>query len=390
MRSFRYWRLIKLTRRVIWRSIRVIRMTVVMMVAGVIGRLRKPHQVLVQKSKDGFELGSNVVLFLHWDRAGRVREELFAYIAQFRDAGRSVVFVTNAGKLDPTAERRLMALCAGVIIRRNVGYDFGGWRDAIETLDLPRPGTKEIIIANDSVFGPVRPLEATLSRLDYAEADVWGLTDSWQRRYHLQSYFVAFGSRAIHSPVFREFWAKVLPAPSKEFIIRKYEIGMTQAILQSGLRVSAVWPYDQLIRQVERDLRGEYLVPEKTNQMATMLDIDHDPHYQSTRSTPLEANTDEVGDHQKLLRRRQLLRLRHAIVRRKALNPTADLWRQLLLAGFPLIKRELLFDNPTRVEDVAEWANVLHNECGVDPEILSVIEHSVKQRLKGERCSMVD
>ncbi|OYW09698.1 MAG: lipopolysaccharide biosynthesis protein, partial [Acidiphilium sp. 37-67-22] len=128
-----------------------------MSVAAVIGRLRSPHQVIARKPDRGFELGPRVVLFLHWDRGGRVREALFDYIAQLAASGRSVVFLTNAGELDPSAEARLLDLCAGILVRRNIGYDFGGWRDAIETLDLPRAGTEEIIIANDSIFGPIRP-----------------------------------------------------------------------------------------------------------------------------------------------------------------------------------------------------------------------------------------
>ncbi len=52
---------------------------------------------------------------------------------------------------------------------------------------------------------------------------------------------------------------------------------------------------------------------------------------------------------------------------RVALNPTSDLWRQLLLSGFPFIKRELLRDNPTRVEDVADWAEVVRDVLAADP-----------------------
>lgn len=310
-----------------------------MTAAGVVGRLRNPHQVVAQRPAEGFELGPKVVLFLHWDHGGRVRGALFDYIAQLQDAGRSVVFVTNAGKLEPTAEARLVALCAGILIRRNIGYDFGGWRDAIETLDLPRAGTEEIIIANDSVFGPIRPLEATLLQLDYTEADVWGLTDSWQRRYHLQSYFVAFGPRAIRAPAFRKFWASVIPAPSKVFTIQKYEVGMTQTMLDAGIRISAVWPYEMLIRQVTRDQLAGYL----------------------------ESNAGERINLRQLRRWRHTLRLRDAIGRRKALNPTSDLWRYLMLEGFPFIKRELVRSNPTHVEDIGDiedWVGELVLEKG--------------------------
>ena len=51
---------------------------------------------------------------------------------------------------------------------------------------------------------------------------------------------------------------------------------------------------------------------------------------------------------------------------RTALNPTSDLWRQLLSAGFPFIKRELLRDNPTGVSDVMEWRDVVAQTSGAD------------------------
>ena len=302
-----------------------------MMIAGLLGRLRSPRQIVTQKPTGIIHLSPKVVLFIHWDRSGQVRESLFDYIRQLKDSGRSVVFVTNSGRLEPSAEAMLMALCAGILIRRNVGYDFGGWRDALETLDLPRPDTEEIIIANDSVCGPFLPLQPLLSRLDYTLADVWGLTDSWQYRYHLQSYFIAFGPRAIRSPVFRRFWSKVIPAPSKIFIIRRYEVGLTQALLEAGLEVSALWPYETLTRQVTRAQIMEYL----------------------------GSDTDETIDPRQLARWRHALRLREAVARRVALNPTSDLWRYLLLSDYPFIKRELLDRNPICVEDIGDWEDVL-------------------------------
>ncbi|HET9146551.1 MAG TPA: rhamnan synthesis F family protein [Acetobacteraceae bacterium] len=320
---------------------RAIRDGIVNGVSSILGRLRSPHQIIRVAPAGQVQLGGRIVLFLHFDSGGRVREALYDYIAQLAASGRSVVFITNSGRLDPVAEARLAALCACVVIRRNIGYDFGGWRDVIEHFDLPRPDTQEIIIVNDSVFGPIRPLETTLLRLDYESADVWGLTESWQRRYHLQSYFVAFGPRAIRAPAFREFWASVIPAPAKSYVIGRYEVGMTQSLLKAGLRLNVLWSYESLTKQVGRDQIAAYLAAE----------------------TAPGAKVDPVD----LTRWLHVLRLRDAIARRKALNPTSDLWRHLLLSGYPFIKRELLRDNPTRVEDIGDWADVLRDTLGVDP-----------------------
>ncbi len=322
--------------RIAWHEADAVRTAAEVRSAHILGRLRNPHQVIASKPAGGITLGPKVVLFLHWDRDGRVRETLFDYISQLAESGRSVVFVTNAGRIEPVTEERLLTFCAGILIRRNVGYDFGGWRDAIDTLGLPHAGTEEIIIANDSVFGPFCPLEPTLSRFDYSEADVWGLTESWQHRYHLQSYFVAFGPHAIRSPAFHEFWSHVIPAPSKAYIIRRYEVGLTQTLLEAGLRLSAVWPYDMLIKQVRH----------------------------------MEAINKENSDQADLNRWEQTSQLQAAIARRKPLNPTSDLWRYLLLSDYPFIKRELLRDNPTRVKDIEDWKMVLGANIGMENDRL--------------------
>ena len=310
-------------------------------IAGGLGRLRDPHQVIAARPAGDIALGPKIVLFLHWDSSGKVRDALFHYIADLAETGRSIVFVTNSGRLDPVAETRLASLCAGILIRRNIGYDFGGWRDAIETLDLPRPDTEEIIIANDSIFGPVRPLAPILEHFDYEAADVWGMTESWQSRYHLQSYFMGFGPRAIRSPAFRDFWSRVIPAPSKSYVIGTYEVGLTQAMLKAGLRADALWRYEDLIRQIDREGLAAYLEADPVN---------------GKRIDPVD-----------LTRALHVLRLRDAVARRQPLNPTADLWRHLLRAGYPFLKRELLRDNPTKVEDVGDWAAVLRDDLGVDP-----------------------
>ena len=81
-----------------------------------------------------------------------------------------------------------------------------------------------------------------------------------------------------------------------------------------------------------------------------------------------------------ITRKLQILRIRDGVARRMALNPTSDLWRQLLVSGFPFIKRELLRDNPTRVEDVGDWVDVVRDVMGADPEPILT---DLRQILKG-------
>ena len=100
----------------------------------------------------------------------------------------------------------MQALCAAVLVRRNVGYDFGAWRDALERFALPRADTESLLLVNDSVYGPLGRIEEVLARIDFRQAELWGLTESWQSRYHLQSFFLAVAPSAMASAAWRQFW----------------------------------------------------------------------------------------------------------------------------------------------------------------------------------------
>ena len=319
------------------------------------GRLRSRRQIVSVWPAGEITLGPRVVLFTHFDGRQQVRRQVLDYIRDLKANNRDVVFVTNSAALRPEALSALQEVCAAVIIRRNIGYDFGAWADAIHYLGLPRAGTEELILANDSVFGPLIPLGGILCRLDYDKADIWGLTESWQVRYHLQSYFIAFGANALRAPAFLKFWATVRPVPMKAYIVKAYEIGVTQAMMKGALSCAALWNYETLVRMVNREELGRFIADEET---------------ELGRADPIH-----------LTRKMQVLRIRDGVARRVPLNPTSDLWRQLLLSGFPFIKRELLRDNPSGVQDVGDWGEVVREALGVDPE---PIRQDLRLMLKGK------
>ncbi|MDE2334430.1 MAG: lipopolysaccharide biosynthesis protein [Rhodospirillales bacterium] len=264
-----------------------------------------------------------------------------------RAAGLSIVFVSNAGKLRAEAWEALRELCDVVLLRRNIGYDFGAMREGLQACSLPRPETEMVLIVNDSVYGPLAPLNETLARIDFAAADVWGATESWQWRYHLQSFFLAVGRKTLDSKAWQQFWSGVRPVGSKYWVIRNYEIGLTRQLIAAGLRCGALWRYLDVVREVDTSLLA----------------------------------TEEIQDPLLASRKIHANRIRLATAARRPLNPTADLWRQMLRARFPFIKRELLVKNPSGVEDVADWREVVADVFGSD---IGFIERDLQRALRNK------
>jgi hypothetical protein len=274
------------------------------------------------------ELGERVALFTHFDRRQRMADHVIAYVRELHENGFSVVCISNAGGLPPASLSALQPYCRAVIVRRNVGYDFGAVREVLDLLDLPRQETEQLLIANDSVYGPLAPISDMMARIDFDRADFWGLTESWQYRYHLQSYFLLAGRRALESPAWRAFWQGVRQVSSKQWVIARYEVGLTQQMLGGGLRCQPIWGYHELL-----DRTPQVHAPDEAG---------------GSNPDPLEQ-----------MRIKATHRIRSAAANGVPLNPTCELWRQLLLAGCPFLKVELLRKNPAGVPDIADWRSVV-------------------------------
>jgi hypothetical protein len=307
--------------------------------------IRSQHQVVHVWPEGRIDLGESVVLFTHFDRQGQLAKHVVSYVRALHRNGFSVVFVSNTGHRLQTNLTLLQPFCRAIVARRNVGYDFGAIREMLAMLDLPRPETERLLIVNDSVYGPLVPMTDILRRADLEEADFWGLTESWQHRYHLQSYFLLVNRHVMLNPAWQTFWDNVRQVSSKRWVIHRYEIGLTQTLLRAGIRCRSLWPYHELLAHV----------------INTATEID------SSANDPLQQ-----------MRALANQRLRSAVAKRAPLNPTSDLWRQLLLTGFPFLKVELLRKNPTGVPDIADWRAVLAKLADAD---CTMIEQDLRQQM---------
>ncbi len=295
-------------------------------------------------------LGPRVVGFCHFDGQGRVCDHTRAYMDALCGEGLTMVFVSNSVQLAPPDLAWVRTRAARIVLRRNVGYDFAAWRDAMTACGLPAPGTDFLLLVNDSVYGPLRPLGPVLQHIDFDKADVWGATDSWQRRFHLQSYFIAFGPRALASEAFGTFWTAVRAVRSKGWVVSRYEVGLSRAFIAAGLRCRALWPYTGTIEALRESNAAR----------------NEDPPPRDPFAAASGRNAARVLD---------------AAVRHLPLNPTADLWQALIGQGFPFLKRELLRDNPSQVPDIAAWPSVVRGIGTFDADIiLRDLERVAKNR----------
>ncbi len=180
-----------------------------------------------------------VAIFAHFDAQNEVKGYVLSFLRALESECSAVLFVSTA-RLPESEQLKLQPLCARVLLRENVGWDFCMWQEALATADLT--DVDELVLTNSSTFGPLFPLGPIFSRMSAQPCDFWGMTDSFEITWHLQSYFLVFKRKAFTSSAFEQFFRSVLPYRDKDQVIRSYELGLTRYLQEAGLRPAAFVP----------------------------------------------------------------------------------------------------------------------------------------------------
>jgi hypothetical protein len=195
-----------------------------------------------------FDVGDGeVALLVTHSPDGYLKPYLMHYITKLRENGISVILIVAADN-QFNSEQLDLSCVDGLFIRENVGFDFAAWAHVIrlhpELLDLDR-----LYILNDSIFGPTNDtkFQSLLSRIRQNDADLIGITDSYELGWHIQSYFLVVRRRLLVSRTMRSFIDNIVSYPDKDDVIKEFEVKFAQAICAAGFRCSVLFPSAEVI-----------------------------------------------------------------------------------------------------------------------------------------------
>src|SRR5262249_1949876 len=146
---------------------------------------------------------SRLALFAHFDAEDRLKKYVVEYLARLKSVCDRIVLVSTS-RLAESEMDKVRPFVETILLKDNVGYDFGMWQHALERTDLA--DVDEIVLANSNVFEPIHPLEPIFRRMTEDGCDFWGMTDNFEYRWHLQSYFLVFKREVLRSEAFRSFF----------------------------------------------------------------------------------------------------------------------------------------------------------------------------------------
>ena len=295
------------------------------------GRLITPFAIRrILKLKEGVLERKRLCVYAHYDPIGRVHPYVLKQLQAYKKLGCTLTFVTACKSLNKEDETKLCQLADNVLFKRDFGRDFASY--FIGLTKTPNAFEYEqIVLTNDSVYGPFRDLSSVFNQMAERNLDMWGITDSRDPIYHLQSYFWVFNKRVIESGFVREFWGKWPNYFDKEHIIHQGELVLTRRAVSSGFRVGALCEYDAILPKAIADWK---------KRVSIGIGL-------------------EKADENENKPWRQIYSINHfdgAGLLRKFLvsncNSTQFFWDILLEEGCPFLKADLLKTNPLKIWNI--------------------------------------
>lgn len=188
---------------------------------------------------------ARALVYAHHDRDGVFDPHVVAALRRYRPLMDHVTVVSTAARQLPV---EMSPFVDRFLARDNIGYDFSSWRVGLEALGPP-DRFDEIVCGNDSVYGPLFDLEPVFNDPRVAAADLWGMCLSEQgtkRRGrvacpHVQSWWFAMRKPLLASPAFATFWNAVVPLATKDDLVDRYEIGLSEHCVRAGFRIAGLY-----------------------------------------------------------------------------------------------------------------------------------------------------
>ena len=268
-------------------------------------------------------------VFAHYDRDGMVDDYVYFYLKALLQVCSKIIFVSVSLNNDDDF-KSLEGLGIEVVVRGNTGYDFYSYKVGLARQNVSQ--YDEVVICNDSVYGPFVNLSGTFEEMDKRECDFWGVTDSYQRKYHIQSYFLVFKNNVSSSDVFKCFWEGLEKESLKARVVDKYEIGLSQRLIRFGFKSDCIYKSEKN-KSFKNMVNSLFRI--------SRVDIKKQIKNNTVKNTLQKLVT--IGN----------------------VNPTHKNWKETLSKKkSPFIKVELLRDNPAGVndkDDIISYINRYYN-----------------------------
>lgn len=176
-----------------------------------------------------------------YDTEGIVYEYLVYYLKNLKSVCDKLILVVN-GIITEDGVSACDKIVDDIYVRRNENFDIGAYIDTIYNYISIKECIQydEVVLANDTLFGPFTDFYEIFKEMENNDCDVWGLNiNPLLYAEHIQSFFYCFRNDSIRDAL--EYWTKIsLPNGfTKSMYIGAYELGVSNYLVLNGRKIDA-------------------------------------------------------------------------------------------------------------------------------------------------------
>ena len=193
-------------------------------------------------------------VFASFSGDGRIKESVLFYLRGLREVTDNIVFIAN-NPIFPDEVEKLDGLVRLAVFHHHGCYDFGsyksGWNEA-KAIGLLEPDIcDELVVCNDSCYGPVFPFSETFAEMDRRNCeakpgerfDFWGMASMCIYGKHaIQSFFYVFRKSVLESGTLDHWFEKMQLFRDRGRIVFFCESALTAFLTGGGHRWDSLVP----------------------------------------------------------------------------------------------------------------------------------------------------
>ena len=188
-------------------------------------------------------------VYVFYDKQGKADRYCDVFLKGIRSEVDFLQIIVN-GDIDEDSLGRFNSIADNVKVRENKGYDVTAYKTGILM-----PGFRElckydeVIICNNTLYGPLYPLNEMFEKMNSMDLDFWGLTNfhgvdfdpfgTIEYGYlpkHIQSFFMSFRKSLVESKEFQSFWEAFPDVNGYEEAIGMFEATFTKKFEDYGFK----------------------------------------------------------------------------------------------------------------------------------------------------------
>lgn len=178
-----------------------------------------------------------IAILAVYDSEGVVHEYLEYYIQSLCEVVSDIIIAVIGYMKDDSLEK-LKKYSSEIYIKDNKGYDAAAYKFVIENyLKIDRLNEyDELILSNDTCFGPFIPFKSIFQEMDNQLIDFWGLKYV-ENNYlnHLQANFLVF-NKVVFRDLYEYFEKEICSDDNKKNVVVKFEMRLFSVLVEKGFR----------------------------------------------------------------------------------------------------------------------------------------------------------